>query len=458
MPSDGSKPGDVGHHPVSRLNKLPVEVRLTIIRLLRENGGRAALARAYPEWKRFIKHEDKFRVLTLDLSGEDRLTSKSCATSSRETCCASIFEAKLTDLTFAIAFRNILEALGGLDEQFRQGTSRYPLPVSLSLVDCQDFMTSDRPGSCSRRRHSHREAKGDRVDELRFRSRGVFRNLDHKGFWPQLWKHLSDLRVIDLEFDEKMRWQRKGKAGGNLAIAPLAQALTQMRSTLPLEEFPAHLGRNSPLNELRPNTRRPISDNPFPALVKFYLGIGPDRSEGDWLFVKYETDETWQVPFLPFTPLAEFTTQLATLCKYMTETDTTLQGQSFRGPQMDELRRAHQPGHLPTGPLPEYEQDSDDDGYYDSMQAKLDNEMDSLKEEHVKRNHEKIETFEVGLNENFDEDDPKSPIVPPFTSRTFKMLFAKKVERKDHPRRLADDVLSVWKTVVDKDLEISFEE
>jgi hypothetical protein len=162
--------------------------------------------------------------------------------------------------------------------------------------------------------------------------------------------------------------------------------------------------------------------NPFPALRVFHIDIGPDTADAKWFFIKDETEQAWD--------------------------------KAAEDPEWTSYVKHVRQGIFRDDPESDWEPTSDDEGYYAYMEAK-DDEYAILEEEEVKRNRTlpddatmspmlrgaaeamgrmpKVEEFNVCLADNFDEDECRYPIVPPFITRAFELRFVKEPEGKSAP-------------------------
>lgn len=256
----------------------------------------------------------------------------------------------------------------------------------------------------------------------------------------------------------------------------------EISGTLPLEEIHLRLGRNSPPNEfispkrnyMRTDAAEPATvvfrhlstfsslavlrlsgqfcipaaffDNlgdasPFPALTHFHLDIGPDTADGDWFFIKDETEDAG--------------------------------AKAAEDPKWTSYVAQTEAGIFPDDPSSDSESASEDESYYAYMDVRDE-------DQEVKRNRTlpndatmgrmlrgaagamakmgKIEEFSVCLADNFYWGDCKRPFVPPFITRKFELHYVKKPKEKSGPMltwklgqkidhwRPAEYVLQAWKT------------
>ncbi|KAK4155378.1 hypothetical protein C8A00DRAFT_31802 [Chaetomidium leptoderma] len=521
------------------MDKVSNELRSMIVRFLPDQEDRNALVVAYPDWKATVQREDSLRTLSFDPTGENgevleefldlfddqairrrqflqKVKIDMALDVNDQGCCAAGHVIAGESEYFSDAIRSLLEALNEISERLADETELPLTPMSLALIDCQDYVGDNGPCSNDHEDEETRaaeiyrdvltltlpddavpEVKG--VDRFSFCNRNVLLFLEPTFILP-LVKRLVDLRVLDLEYNEEVQWTREYKEDWSETIA---KAVGEMPNTLPLEEFRLRLGRNSPRNEFLEPSRRSTASRAdrttlmfrhlstfealtvlwlsgqfcipaaffdtvasattpfFPALTTFHLEMGPDTCDGDWFFIKDETEQAWE--------------------------------KAAEDPEWTNYVKFTAEGIFPADPAPDYEPTSDDEGYWPYMESR-EREYDYLLREPVKRNRTlpndatmgpmlrgaagamarmaKIETFSVCLGDIFDEDECKSPFVPPFITRTFALRFVKKPEGKSGPTltwelgqkidhwRPAEDVLEAWKAAAGEEsgLEVSFVE
>ncbi|KAK3290489.1 uncharacterized protein B0H64DRAFT_452556 [Chaetomium fimeti] len=324
------------------------------------------------------------------------------------------------------------------------------------------------------------------VDEVHFEAR---RRVHEADFFAvkRLTERLVGLRLVRFDFAESpfLTWEEQG--GWRTDIVSHVEMLDYR---LPIEEIHVHMGCRSIRNELKVSqpTRTLLSDlsellfeslakfpsltvlrlsgqfsvgssffhlipsNPFPALITFYLGIGPDTNSSSWFFVKDNSKHAWD--------------------KAASDPAWT---------QSVELTRA---GIHAQDPLPGPEDEEKYEEYKETALAK----------EIVKRNrtlpHDgtliplllgaaraaeqmpKIEKFSICLEDDFSGDDTPHPFVPPFLTRVFEMHFTRapagdanptltwKLGQKVDHWRPTDIVLDAWRAAArmraGMELEISY--
>ena len=234
------------------MNKLPIELRSMIVRLLSDTADRKALVAAYPEWQAIVKHEDSLRLLTFDPEGRyghdlEKFVSlfKGEAVRRRQflqevdvsvfmelndvVCCAAGHDDLGEEEFFSEAIRNLLEALNDISKRLAEETSLPLTPIRLEFITCDDGVPDleycpgkhydddeevltakwyHEPMNLTLPDDAAPEVKG--VDEFYFQNNKILQFLD-PAFIPLLLKRLVDLRVVELVFDEQWRMDRPRK-------------------------------------------------------------------------------------------------------------------------------------------------------------------------------------------------------------------------------------------------------
>lgn len=248
-PQNASQPAP---QPRTMMNKLPNELRSMIVRLLSDKDDREALAKAYPEWKAVVEHEDSLRSLNFDPEGEYGLDLTDFADlfkgeSVRRRqflqeinvmitlnvndpgCCAAAHDTDHEEDVFSDGIRNFLQALNDISKRLAEETSLPLTPMRLALLTCDDGVPD--AAWCNGKHDEDEKAvqvakwyhepmnlllgnddspvvKG--IDEFYFENYKLLEFLD-PSFIPLLLKRFVDLRMVHLVFDEQWRKDRERK-------------------------------------------------------------------------------------------------------------------------------------------------------------------------------------------------------------------------------------------------------
>ncbi|KAK4034768.1 hypothetical protein C8A01DRAFT_38757 [Parachaetomium inaequale] len=477
------------------MDSLPSEIRLMIVRLLRDKSDKKVLVAAYPSWSEIFKHEKSLRTVTIDPAGrhgtpvdkflklfeetgirrrqfleEIKLECYVGAAEDDQTCCFASADLALNNNKVFSECVNTLTA--GLYEitvrAFSVGVSRPP--IRLAFVTCTNGLegrnqcrgdhSDDQMHEALRCRPGprfldlrHQALPLWEVDEFYFRNHALLRRMDLDSLCTFMGR-LVDLRVLRLEFEEEAMWSRTRKVSWRVDIADTVTNLFTWR-TLPVEEIHLHLGRHSAgdefLKPLPPMPRSRLRDeattvmfwrlssshsltvlrlsgqfcipvnffdhmhslrDPFPALTTFHLGIGPDTAEGDWFFIKDESERSWT--------------------------------KAAADPKWADHVKLVKAGVLPDGPEPDRNGDSDvsEDDYAGSegpvkrnrtlpKDATLGTLLYDAAKVMVKMRN--IKQFSICLEDNFDGNGCESPFVPPFLTRVFELHYVEEPAGKNTP-------------------------
>jgi hypothetical protein len=202
------------------------------------------------------------------------------------------------------------------------------------------------------------------------------------------------------------------------------------------------------------------NQNPFPALTTFYLAIAPDTIDGDWFFVKDETEHAWAKAAADPEWASCVKLTKAGVYPEDPEPDTPPSDHDcdigWEAPPKDEY------AHLDGEPVKRRRTLPNDETMSPLLRgaARLVGRMRRIRE------------FSLCLCDNFAEDDCAYPFVPPFITRKFELHYVRRPAGKSNPTltwklgqkvdhwRPEEDVLDEWEAAAGKNsgLEMLFVE
>ncbi|KAH6631344.1 hypothetical protein F5144DRAFT_547469 [Chaetomium tenue] len=462
------------------MDRMPNEIRLGIVRQLRDENDRKALVAAFPTWNKIVEHADKLRVVTIDesrcygVSVEDFLASFEGTGLRRrqfldevrverfvdtaayyEACCTITAEKHLGDYLLAHTLRTLMEAIDSITKRSVNAGLKTPaitLSLQAGVNDLKGWKScsgnhTDRQVLRSLARtqdetfEPHNEIdrfKCKGVDEFRFKSQGLFQRTDITKLGALI-KKLVGLRVLRLDFKEESFWSHSQKA---LWQQVMINTISGLNRRLPLEEIHVHAGRYSPRNELECIDNAAQHGFSFtPLMIEFlsaFSSLTVLRLSGQFC-VPVRFFDRFNFPSGGFRSLTTFylgiqpnTDSLSWF--FVKDTTEHAWTAAARDPKWAETVALTRAGLLPQDILPGPE-DTDGSKFYKTFHkvpAKRNRTLPYngrlgpllLGAAQAAQRMPRIEAFSICLEDDFSDDDSPYPFTPPFLTRVFEMHFA----------------------------------
>jgi hypothetical protein len=231
------------------MERIPNEVRLKIVRQLRSEGDKKALAAAYPTWQKIVEREDKLRNPIIDESRQHGLSTEEflatfegsgirrrqflkevrleCFVGSAayyRACCPVTAERHLTRYESDECMKRLLGGINEITERAAKAGLNTP-GITLSLRACAGDLTgwkacsgnhtdeeiqraiADASGSAFKYDLSNLE-RYNGVDEFSFGKQGLFQRVNMETLYT--WIHnLTGLRVLRLDLQNSFRSDKR---------------------------------------------------------------------------------------------------------------------------------------------------------------------------------------------------------------------------------------------------------